>query len=136
MTTYVNMLPPEDQDPFEDGQPLDEYEAELSGELGPLKELVATGVSALEDLDTIIATVGTIPNLMHRMPMYFFNALEARMAFLLDAIDRERKWRESSPEDAIKTADTCPELEVASRRVRDRAQLRALLWLKGINPDD
>jgi hypothetical protein len=86
----------------------------------------------------MIATAGTVPDLLHQTPMYFLNALRSRLQFITDVIEREYERRAADTTEVrpLRDVDLTPQLEVRSRLVRDSAQARALAWLAGKNPDD
>jgi hypothetical protein len=134
----TNSLPADDRDPFEGGQPLDEYLLAQSGALGPAKDWTDMSGHALDTMDTMIATSSVVPDLFQQTPTYFLNALRSRMVLLTQAIDAQLERRTSQPDEAnsIRDTDLTPQLETRARFVREIAQARALAWLNGLNPDD
>lgn len=134
----TNMLPSEDRDPNEGGQSLAEFAFRNSVAYGLVKDWEDMNVHALDTMDSLIATASTAPDLFHESPMYFLNALRVRAAFLVEIIDYERGRRADNPGDTnpIRDADLSPQLETRAQAIREAAEGRATLWLKGINPDD
>jgi hypothetical protein len=118
--------------------PLDEFVLEKSGALGPAKDWTDMCGHALDTLDSMIATAGTVPDLVQQTPLYVLNALRSRMALLIDVFDHEQARRAADTSDAnpMRDADLSPQLETHSRLMRDMAEARATAWLNGIDPDE
>lgn len=134
----TNTMPADDRDPNEGGQPLDEYLLEKAGGLGPGMDWTEMCAHALDTTDCMIATAGTVPDLLHESPMYFLIALRARFALLIDVIDRETERRITNPPEPspIRDANLSPQLEEHSRTTRDLARVRTMAWLNGIDPNE
>ncbi len=133
----TNMLPPEDRDPTEEGgQSLAEYAFRNSVAYGLVKDWEDMNVHARDTMDSMIATASTAPDLFRGTPMYILNALRLRAAFLVEIIDYERGRRADNPGDAnpIRDADLSPHLEARSQAIREAAEGRATLWLRGHRP--
>jgi hypothetical protein len=119
-------------------QPLDEFVLEKSGALGPAKDWTDMCGHALDTVDSMIATAGTVPDLLHETPLYVLNALRTRFHLFNDVISHEQARRAANTSDdpnPMRDADLSSQLETHSRTVRDLANARATAWLNGIDPD-
>ncbi len=108
----------------------------LGNAAGAVNEFGDRCGQTLDDLDTMIATASAAPELLTAMPVYFLDALAARLGFLSGQIAAARNQSPTMEADPIRDITLSPELEQRSEIVRAQAVERLQFWAKGLDPDE
>ena len=118
-----------DADPMPDGPPLDEAVLQHHNALVPTEEFGELLRNLLDQLDQMITTGSTAPDLLAAAPRSVVLALASRLGFLSGMINASESQRTGDGPDLTEA------IEARSTVVRNLTQGRILLQAKGINVD-